>query len=205
MPTPRLVLLLVLILAACGPPPPGPQVQALLDAVAPDLRIGGRVSDAARERYDLRITPYTGYRDSLYIAAGGLHDLTVFLDEYIDDANPTVSRWARIEMVSLHLADAASIQRLITRIDAALGPPRLTCYRLTGSGRFINRYWSGASGRGVMLVVRRADPSDSRPPVPGDLAVGSGVVVFGAEPVSASVEIESCPTDSHEAIPGTTP
>ena len=188
---------LIAILTACGPPSPGPVVQGLLDSYAPDLRIGGRVTAEAHRRYQLRVLPYTGYRDATFTTPGGLSGLMIKVDEYIDDGDPKVSPHARIENVSLRVRDSSSSAALIERANAALGVPEVSCYLSSVAGRMISRYWTGTSKRGLLLVMRLG------PIMPGDTIAGaeafpdgSGAVVFGAERASPMVGIvsASCPS-----------
>ena len=188
---------LIAILTACGPPSPGPVVQGLLDSYAPDLRIGGRITAEARRRYQLRVLPYTGYRDATFTTPDGLSGLMIKVDEYIDDGDPKVSPLARIENVSLRVRDSSSSAALIARADAALGTPEVSCYRSSIAGRMISRYWAGTSRRGLRLVMRLG------PIMPGDTIAGaeaypdgSGGVAFGAERPSlpVGVKLESCPS-----------
>ena len=194
----HLACVLAMTVAACGPASPGPSVQALLDSYAPSLQIGGRVSTSAHQRYNLRVSPYAGYRDAGYSAGEGISDLVIMVDEHVDDGDPHVSPRARIKSVSLGVADSASIERLVARVDSALGTPTTACYRSSDAGRFIARYWPGESRRGVFLVVRRAD-SAGPPPRNAITPVGSGTITFGAEnllspPVQETPE--TCPGDS---------
>lgn len=49
------------------------------------------LSIAARQRYPLKVAPYLGYRDSADVTADGLKELSVKMNEYIDEADPRVS------------------------------------------------------------------------------------------------------------------
>jgi hypothetical protein len=178
---PHYLVLVVVIGSACGPPSSEPAVQSLLDSYAPSLRIGGHVTAEARRRYALRVAPYAGYRDASFTAGGGLSNLTIWVDEYVDDGDPHVSPQARIKRVSLSVAGSVSVSRLIMRIDSALGTPATGCYRSVTAGRFISRYWSGKARVGVRLVVRLPDSRGQQPRDSTGLAVGSGAVMFGAE------------------------
>jgi hypothetical protein len=171
------------LLAACGPPSPGPAVQTLLDSYAPELRIGGRISQEAHRRYQLRVLPYTGYQDSLFTDASGLSNMMIRVDEHVDDGDPTVSPGARIEAVIFRVRDLPSIAALTARADAALGMPELFCAASRTTGRVVIRYWPGARERGLRLDVRLPPivPEDTIPGM-ANIPVGSGAVVFGAVP-----------------------
>jgi hypothetical protein len=181
--TSRSTLYLIALLTTCGPPSPGLAVQTLLDSHAPDLRIGGRITPEAHQRYQLHVAPYMGYQDSLFTNASGLSNLMIRVDEYVDDANPHVSQGARIEAVILRVRDVSSIAALSARADAALGMPEFFCAASRTTGRVVIRYWPGARERGLRLDVRLPPvvPEDTIPGM-ANIPVGSGAVVFGAVP-----------------------
>lgn len=164
-----------------APPSPGPRVQALLDHYAPDLRIGDRVSDAARRRYALRVAPYLGYRDRTYLGPDALRDLAIRVDDYVDDGDPEVSRWARIEEVILVVPDSASARRVDARVRQVLGEPATVCYLVPIGGAVMRRDdWRAEHGRGVRLmtvvgVVPERMRAFDKAPEPG-----TGWVSFGA-------------------------
>jgi hypothetical protein len=175
-------------LLGCGPWSPGPRTQAALDRYAPGFRLGAPVPAAARRRYRLRVAPYMGYRDSAYAAPGGLRDLGVEVDAYVDDANPSVPAGARVASVRLRTDAPATTAQLEAQLRAALGTPRVDCYTTGLPGRWRRTYWPGRWGRGVQLLtavappaagpgaVSAGTPAHVRPP-----PSGTGVVTFGAE------------------------
>lgn len=163
--------------AACGPAP-DERVQAVLETYAPDVALGSRVSAEARERYQLTVAPYMGYRDSAYVAPDGLHDLGLRVDEYVDDARPRVSRWARVESVLLAAPDSAALAAAESRLRGALGAPEVSCRQ--GAQRWRELRWRGSGGRGVRLISFVAPGTDLAAET-GSAADVAGLVEFGAE------------------------
>jgi hypothetical protein len=146
-------LLLATISMACGSAEywSGSEVQPFLDEYATEVAIGGRVSDQARERYRLVVAPYVGYRDSTYTTLDGLRDLHLFVDEYVDDGRPRVSRRARIEAVGFIVRDSLMAVRTLHRLTARVGLPLIRCQE---SPIPVTVYMWRSSGDGIQLVVR---------------------------------------------------
>lgn len=178
----RLAVPYVAVIAACSPPSPGPRVQAVLDAYAPDLPIAQPVSDAARRRYRLRVAPYLGYRDTAYIAPGGLRNVAVEVDADVDDVRPVVPPRARVASVALESPDAQTTAGLEARLTVTLGPPHVVCYAVGTAEHRREAYWAGVGGRGVLLRTTVAPPA------------GHGVVTFGAAaPETRYLDRTACP------------
>jgi hypothetical protein len=126
-------------------------MQSLLAEYAPDLTIGDRVSAAARQRYQLRVAPYVGYRDSTYASLDGVRHLNVQVDEYVDDGRPRVSDRARIRSVFFVVWDSASAARSLHRLTARLGAPSIHCQQ---SPIPLTMYQWGRNDDGVHLLMR---------------------------------------------------
>lgn len=187
----RILAPLLIVMAGCSVPPPSPgtEIQAVLDEYAPDLRIGGRVSPQARERYRLSVAPYMGYSDSTYVAPDGLRGLGIKVNEYVDDGNPRVSRRARIASVHLGVWDTASFQRALTRLRARLGEPERLCRR-SPDVSLTSYFWSGEAGLGVLAGLRtRGDSAEVA-------RYGIGGISFGVEPLRpVSAPWSDCSTE----------
>lgn len=149
-------LLAATTLLACSLPSPGTAAQELLTASAPDLVIGGRVTKAAHDRYDLLVAPYTGYRDANYSTDHGLGDLMVVVNEYVDEDDASVPRHARITTVVLQLHDTLAVPRLLDRFSDALGAPIVDCFSPGSDETYVRWYWPGQRERGVMLLLSRS-------------------------------------------------
>ena len=173
-----------------------PDVQRLVDYYAPTIVIGARVNNAARAKYSLHPAPYLGYRDSVYVAPDGARNLGLRVTEYIDDANPTVSRRARVTDVILEIPDTSSLHAVRRRLTASLGEPVEQCHLSQ----------SGANGaRTLVHTLRWADTGDGTivtyhyAPAPteslADALTGftRGVLSFAAAPsLSARHDTISC-------------
>lgn len=186
----------VVLVAACGPPSPGPVVQRLLDAYAPALPLGQRVTAEARDRYRLEVAPYEGYGDSSYQGLDSVRVLSILVDKSPgDETGAQVSWYARVKAVTLHSPTAATTARIDARVRAVLGVPRVACYTDGLARRVETRYWPAENGRGILLLVFRdslPDPPNSSPGTP-PFERGWAIITFGAEPMTSEhVTLKPC-------------
>lgn len=166
-----------------------PDVQRLVDYYTPGIAIGGRVSRAAHARFALRPAPYFGYRDSTYIGPDGVRDLALRMNVYVDDAAPTVSRWARVTDVILQLPDTQSLIAVRRRLTATLGEPLQAC-QLTPSGADGARMvvhslrWEGRGRGAVVTYTYSPTPDESLADALRRFTTGS--LSLAAEPATES-------------------
>ncbi len=146
----------------------------------------------ANAPYDLRIAPYLGYRDSVFVSPSGLQDLSIRVNQYVDDGDPTISPNARIVEVSLRSPDAARTAAVEADFVRRLGAPEVRCYAGFQGKRMRSVYWSGWFGRGVQVLVTRGFTEDGSGDS-ADMVVGSATVTFGRErPRLESGSLEPC-------------
>ncbi len=195
---------IVLATAACGWQRARPDVEQLVSFYAPDIRIGRPVSDAARARYALRIAPYYGYRDTTYVGPDGVRALGLELNEYIDDGDPKVSRWARVITVSLELRDMQSVAAVRQRLVAALGTPTEQCHLLRAEGgepaARLHRLQWGGRGHGVDMGYANWRLADTARTRADSASLGArfpgfrfGWINFAVEPSIAGTGLEVVP------------
>ena len=187
------------ILTACwGEPAPSatPEVQRIVDHYAPGIRIGDRVSAAARAKYGLRVAPYLGYRDSTYVGPELVQNLGVGVNEYVDDGNPTVSRWARVTEVTFQVRDTQTLGSVRRRLIATLGDPVEVCHlspngRDRPASRLHRLRWEG---RGHGAVMAYAYSLNDAPRSAGtSLRFQFGWISFGAEPSTRGSGLDVIP------------
>jgi hypothetical protein len=133
------------------PPSVGPKAQRVIDAITPGLVVGERVPADVRTRHRLDVAPYMGFRTEHAADSLGIGRLFVYVDEYIDDAGPSVSADARIESLTYFITDSARFAPIIARLDAALGSARIGCLDEEPGKRFRVRTWHADHGRDVRL------------------------------------------------------
>ncbi|HEY1302511.1 MAG TPA: hypothetical protein VGF24_03120 [Vicinamibacterales bacterium] len=190
-----LVCAIAIVVTACGPPTPGPVVQRLVDEYAPGLPIGGRLPLATREHYKLRIAAYQGYAASDVKGPDGVDDLVILMDPTPGDGiDEKIPADAKIAGVKLTVKSSDIVARVDARIRAAMGAPRIACYR-DGSGQKVEtRFWPAEHGRGVLLVISNALlPAATEASALRRMEPHLTEVTFGADPVSPEhVKFESC-------------
>ena len=194
----------VLATAGCDSQRARPDVERLVSFYAPDIRIGGHVSDAARARYALRVNPYYGYRDTTYVGPDGVRDIGLRVNEYIDDGDPRVSRGARVIEVSFQLRDTQTVAAVRRRLVAALGAPREECRLVRAEGRepaarLHRLQWAGR-GQGVVMGYTDWRPADTAVARSDAASLGArfpgfryGWVSFALEPSIAATKLDVIP------------
>ncbi|HKE85449.1 MAG TPA: hypothetical protein VKB50_16920 [Vicinamibacterales bacterium] len=171
---------ITIVVTACGPPTPGPVVQRLVDEYAPGLPIGERLPLATRGHYKLGIAAYQGYAASNFNGPDGVDDLVILMDPTPGDGiDEKIPAYATIAGVKLTVTSPDIVSRVDARIRAAMGAPRIACYRDGFGQKVETRFWPAEHGRGVLLVISNALPAAE--------------VTFGAHAVSPEhVKFESC-------------
>ena len=151
-----MLALTTMVVVSCdkGPDTTGPAWRAA-ELYAPGLHVGEIVSDSARRRYRLVVTPYVGYVDSTYRGPDGFGGLAVVVDEHVDDIKSSVSRSARVKSLGLTADSAAAARATRSRLQAVLGRPKEICYTGTPGQHFRAFYWPGDHDDGVLLVSPR--------------------------------------------------
>ena len=146
----------------------------------------------------MRVAPYLGYRDSGYAGPDGVRDLSIGVDEYIDDGDPKVSRGARVTEVILVLPTAATIAAVTARVRSALGAPDEAChpafsYPRSPAPEFVRRLsWRG-DRFGVVIGMAFGNPDRLAQRPAGWFAIGETPSVRGM-----GLATMPCPTRAAE-------
>ena len=147
--------MLACLAAACSsaPSPSSPAVAAVLDSLAPGVRIGARAAPIAT-KLQLSFAPYVGYADTAVRTASGVRGIVLRVNEDLHSEDQRPSGGARIGNVGIGFASRAAGDSARAFLTRRLGSPRTLCY-VAGDGRrrVALYFWPDRGSEGVLLTV----------------------------------------------------
>jgi hypothetical protein len=146
---------------ACASQPQAPShaVAAVLDSLAPGVRIGARAAPTA-ERLHLAFAPYAGYADSAFQDLPGSRGIVLWVNEDLNSEGQEPSRWARIAEVGVKFVTKAGADSAKELLIRHLGQPRRFCVRAEASHRpeVALYFWPDHPPQGVLFRVPLEPP-----------------------------------------------